>query len=90
MSQSKCYFGVQLNTQCHKLEFCRTTGIVNLTNTEKVIQETFLWRAGLLIHEGEQLTICIHRENVFGSVFEQRNKNYCKVYTFITSAKNTG
>ena len=57
MSEPQCYFGVQLDTQCHKLEFCRTTGTVKLTDLEEDIQEKLVWRAGLLGHEGE-LTIC--------------------------------
>ena len=46
MSEAQCYFGVQLNTQCHKLEFSRTTWTVKLTDLED-IQEILVWRAGL-------------------------------------------
>ena len=42
MSEPQCYFGVQLDIQCHKLEFCRTTGTVKLTDLEKDIQETLM------------------------------------------------
>ena len=37
MFESQCYFGVQLGTQCHKLEFCWTTGTVKLTDFEEDI-----------------------------------------------------
>ena len=70
MSQSKCYFGIHLDTPCHKLEFCRTAAIINLSDLEKDTQETLLWRAGLLNHGGEHLTICYHHQKVFGNVFE--------------------
>ena len=59
MSDPQCYFGVQVDMQCHKLEFCQTAGTVKLTGLEEDIQEILLWRAGLLGHEGE-LTICSH------------------------------
>ena len=68
MSEPQCYFGVQLDTQCHKLAFCRTTGTVKLTDLEEDIQEILLWRAGLLGHEGK-LTICFHRQQLFGNAF---------------------
>ena len=78
MSEPQCYFGVQLDTQCHKLEFCQTTGTVKLTDLEEDIQEILLWRAGLLGHEGE-LTICFHHQQLFGKVFEKRPKCCCRV-----------
>ena len=78
MSEPQCYFGVQLDTQCHKLEFCRTTGTVKLTDLEEDIQEILLWRAELLGHEGE-LTICFHHQQLFGNVFERRAKYCCGV-----------
>ena len=62
MSEPQCYFGVQLDTQCHKLEFCQSTGTVTLTDLEEDIQEILLCKAGLLGHEGEW-TIC----NLFSS-----------------------
>ena len=71
MSEPQCYFGVQLDTQCHKLAFCRTTGTVKLTDLEEDIQEILLWRAELLGHEGE-LTICFHHQQLFGNVYERR------------------
>ena len=78
MSEPQCYFGVQLDTQCHKLAFCRTTGTVKLTDLEEDIQEILLWRAGVLGHEGE-LTICFHHQQLFGNVFERRAKYCCGV-----------
>ena len=57
MSEPQCYFGVQLDTQCYKLEFWQTTGTVKLT--------------GLFGHEGE-LTICFHHQQLFGNVYERR------------------
>ena len=78
MSEPQCYFGVQLDTQCHKLEFCWTTGTVKLTDLEEDIQEILLWRAELLGHEGE-LTICFHHQQLFGNVFERRAKYCCGV-----------
>ena len=53
MSDPQCYFGVQVDMQCHKLEFCQIAGRVKLTGLEEDIQEILLWRAGLLGHEGE-------------------------------------
>ena len=53
MSEPQCYFGVSLDTQYHNLEFYQITGTVKLTDLEEDIQETLLWRAGLLGHEGE-------------------------------------
>ena len=64
MSEPQCYFGVQLDTQCYKLEFWQTTGTVKLT--------------GLFGHEGE-LTICFHHQQLFGNVFERRAKYCCGV-----------
>ena len=73
MSEPRCYFYVQVDTQCPKLEFCQTTGTVNLTDLEEDIQEILLQRAGLLCHEGE-LTICFHDQQLFGNAFEGRAK----------------
>ena len=78
MSEPQFYFGIQLDTQCHKLEFCWTTGTVKLTDLEEDIQEILLWRAGLLGHEGD-LTICFHHQQLFGYVFERRAKYCCGV-----------
>ena len=44
MSEAQCYFDVQLDTQCHKLEFCRTTCTVKLTDLEEDIQEILPWK----------------------------------------------
>ena len=64
MSEPQCYFGVQLDTQCYKLEFWQTTGTVKLT--------------GLFGHEGE-LTICFHHQQLFGNVFGRRARYCCGV-----------
>ena len=74
----RCYFGIQLDTQCHKLEFCRTSGTVKLTDLEEDIQKILLWRAGLLGHEGEP-TICFHHQQLFVNVFDRRDKYCCGV-----------
>ena len=42
MSEPQCYFGVQLDTQCQKLEFCQITAAVMLTDLEEDIQEILL------------------------------------------------
>ena len=78
MSEPQRYFGVQLDTQCHKLELRQTTGTVKLTDLEEDIQVILLWRAGLLGHEGE-LIICFHHQQLFGNVFERRAKYRCWV-----------
>ena len=76
MSEPQCYFGVQLDSKCHKLEFCRTTGTVKLTDLDEDIQEILLWRAGLLGYKGELIT-CFHHQQLFGNVFERRAKYCC-------------
>ena len=78
MSEPRCYFYVQVDTQCRKFEFCQTTGTVTLTDLEADIQKILLRRAGLLCHEGE-LTICFHDQQLFGNAFEGRAKYCCGV-----------
>ena len=78
MSEPRCYFYVQVDTQCRKLEFCQTTGTVTLTDLEADIQKILLRIAGLLCHEGE-LTICFHDQQLFGNAFEGRAKYCCRV-----------
>ena len=78
MPEPQHYFGVQLDNQCYKLEFCQTTGTVMLTDLEEDIQEILLWRAGLLGHEGD-VTICFHHQQLFGNVFDRRAKYCCGV-----------
>ena len=78
MSESQCYFGVELGTKCNKLEFSRTTGTVKLANLEEDMQEILLWKAELLGHEGE-LKICFYHQQLFGNVFDRRAKYCCGV-----------
>ena len=78
MYEPQCYFGAQLDTQCHKLEFCRITGTITLADLEEDIQEILLWRAGLLGHDRE-LTICFHHQQLFGNMFERKAKYCCWV-----------
>ena len=49
-----------------------------MTDLEQDFPEILLWRAGLLGHERE-LTICFHRQQLFGNVFERRAKYCCEV-----------
>ena len=39
-------------------------------------QTVYLWRAGLLEHHGEKMTICLDHEQVLGNVFEQHATCY--------------
>lgn len=73
-----CYFGNELEKECHKSDFCRSVGTVNLSTFSEEEAETLLWRAGLLNHTGE-ISICNHHKEVFGNVFERRNNKCCGI-----------
>ena len=66
------------NLTHNAIEFCWSTGTIKLTDLEEDIHEIWLWRAGLLVHEGE-LTIYFHHQQLFGNVFERKAKYCCGV-----------
>lgn len=74
MTDEACSVGVELNLECHKLDYDRSKGIENLSDLNKDVVETLLWRAGLKEHKGELSTICFHHKKYFGNVFEHRAK----------------
>ena len=75
----KCDFGIQLKTECHKLDYCRTKEIVKLSDLKEDIRETLLWRAGLLNYEG-LFAICHHHQQFFGNAFERRCLYCCDIF----------
>ena len=76
-----CGFGELLKTSCHKLHYKRSCGLKQLVDYGEDTQTIYLWRAGLLEHHGENMTICLHHEQVFGNVFERHaTKSNAAIY----------
>ena len=71
-----CDFGRILKNECNLTHFSRTIGIRNLAELEEE-GEIYLWRAGLLEERNNVLSICNHHEQVFGKVFERKEKHCC-------------
>ena len=74
-----CSFGELLKTSCHKLNYTRSSGLKQLACFDKDTQTVYLWRAGLLEHHGENMTICFHHEQIFGNVFERYATKCCGI-----------
>ena len=74
-----CSFGELLKTSCHKLNYTRSSGLKQLASFDKDTQTVYLWRAGLLEHHGENMTICFHHEQIFGNVFERSATKCCGI-----------
>ena len=73
-----CDFGKLLKMACNKPDFCRTVGVKKLTELTENEQEILLWRS-VLLGQSRELTICFHREHIFGNVFERRAIKCCGV-----------
>ena len=65
-----CSFGVLLKTSRHKLHYTRSCGLKQLVDCNEDTQTIYLWQAGLLEHHRENMTICLHHEQVLSNVFE--------------------
>ena len=65
-----CNFNKLLKTSCHKHHYTRSCGLKQLADYGEDTQTVYLWRAGLLEHHGENITICLHHEQVLGNVFQ--------------------
>ena len=76
-----CDFGRILKTECSSLHFTINCGIKNLDDFEADEADMYLWRAGHLNMKWKGMTICYHREQVFGNVFARRESNCCGVLT---------
>lgn len=74
-----CSFGELLKTSCHKLNYTRSSGLKQLACFDKDTQTVYLWRAGLLEHHGENMTICFHHKQIFGNVFERYATKCCGI-----------
>ena len=74
-----CSFGELLKTSCHELNYTRSCGLKQLACFDKDTQTVYLWRAGLLEHHGENMTICFHHEQMFGNVFERYATKCCGI-----------
>ena len=74
ISDDICDFGRILKTECNLKHFSRTTGLKSLNQLEGDLPEIYLWRAGLSEERNNVLTICNHHEQVFGKVFERKEK----------------
>ena len=74
-----CSFGELLKTSSHELHYTRSCGLKQLVNYGEDTQTAYLWQAGLLEHHGENMTICLHHEQVLGNVFEQHENKCCDI-----------
>ena len=82
MCNDMCDFGRILKKECNLKHFSRTCSLKNLDQLEEEEAEIYLWRAGLLEERNNVSTICNHHEQVFGKVFERKEKNCCGVLMY--------
>ena len=54
-------------------------GLKQLVNYGEDVQTVCLWRAGLLKLHGENMTICLHHEQVLSNVFERLATKCCSI-----------
>ena len=52
-----CSFGELLKTSCHELHYTRSCKLKQLVDYGEDTQTVYLWRAVLLEHHGENMTI---------------------------------
>ena len=74
-----CNFNKLLKTSCHKHHYTRSCGLKQLADYGEDTQTVYLWRAGLLEHHGENMTICLHQKQVLGNIFEQHATTCCGI-----------
>ena len=81
-----CSFEELLKTSCHDLHYTRSCSLKQLVDYGEDTQTVYLWRAGLLEHHGENMTICLHHgqvldvfHNVFDNVFERHATKCCGI-----------
>ena len=74
-----CNFNKLLKTSCHKHHYTRSCGLKQLADYGEDTQTVYLWRAGLLEHHGENMTICLHHKQVLGNIFEQHATTCCGI-----------
>ena len=60
-----CSFRELLKTSYQELHYTRSCGLKQLVDYGEDTQTVYLWWAGLLEHHGENMTICLHHEQVF-------------------------
>ena len=74
-----CSFGELLKISCHELHYTRSCGLKQLVDSDEDTQTGYLWRAGLLKHHGENMTICLHHEQVLVNIFERHATKCCGI-----------
>ena len=70
-----CDFDRILKTGYNLQHFIRNCRIKNLDDFERYEADTYLWRAGLFICEGQRNDHMLHHEQVFGNVFDRGEVN---------------
>ena len=71
----RCSIGLDLNDDCHKTAYSRTTGLILATELSQENKRMLEWRSGLTL--SDESTICVHHEKVFLSRYESLQKYCC-------------
>jgi len=68
--------------ECHKSYLTRHTALENVCDLEEELQQTLLWQAGIGedIPNNQELLICAHHKEAFGSAFEKKFPKCCNIY----------
>ena len=71
---NSCSVGLYLDSECHKLIYCRTVGLKNLESFESNELELVFWRSGLTMLN-INATICHHHEQTVLKKFSSFQKS---------------
>ena len=78
-----CNFkGINGSGECHKSWLTWHTALENVCDLEQELQQTFLRRAGIGedIANNQELLICAHHKEAFGSALEKKFPKCCNIY----------
>lgn len=75
MTDRSCFIGIQLDEECHKTTYCRTSGFKSLSDLESSDRHLLEWRTGIVSANTDR--VCFHHEKVYLSRYESLQKFCC-------------
>ena len=77
-----CNFkGIDGSGECHKSWLTRHAALESVCDLEEELQQALLWQAGIGdIASNQELLICAHHKEAFGSAFEKKFPKCCNIH----------
>ena len=74
-----CSTGSQLDSECNKLTYCRTTGCIQVSEFDEEDKHLISWRSNVTLNETDN--ICYHHKRIFLTRYESLQKYCYKPFT---------